>query len=161
MTDTVEELPNEIGYWIADQIQASTLVGDVNYAGWAGYFDMEDLRQKFKGELPENLVGLAAVIVAVWPDGSAVTEAYSNPAHAGWRWLCYEDMFRITDMPDDRDLVFSFDWDLARFEMAGFHIRNWYRLEHFLRKKLRSPKYRGRRVWYYDRPIGNYHLWEL
>ena len=158
MSDIVEELPEDVGLWLGDVLSADITTGTVQYAGWAGYFDVNKL-----DEIPEVLLGMCAVIVAVWPNDSIAVEGFGSHSIAGWRWLQWDECFRESPVPDDRDIVFSFDWDRNRF-MVGekMTVREWETLREFLERKIsKDPKFRGSDVWYYDGIIGNYYLWEL
>jgi hypothetical protein len=165
MAETIEELPPEQGVWIAETIEASVVSGDVNYSGWAWWFDMDRLRVAQGHNYPVEFYDYEVVLVAVWPDGKMQVEAFSDPNTAGWRWLFWDDMFRPTPQPEPQDVVIQYDWDTRRFSIAGstkLGTTKWKALEGFLQHKFRSDsRLADAQLWYYDSMIGNYYHWEL
>lgn len=158
MSDTVEELPAEIGIWLGWNLEAVETEGDIQYAGWAGYFDLERAE-----DLPEELDDYEAAIVVAFKDGTMIVEAFESHGFAGLRWLSWWDSFRKSPEPDDRDIVFTLDDTANRFIVEPhFKVKDYEVMRKWLSKKIQTdPNYFGRKVWFYDHRIGNYYLWEL
>ena len=157
MSDTVEELPAELGMWLGRNLEAVDTEGDVGYAGWAGYFDIEH-----KEDLPEEFDPYAAVILVAWKNGEMSVEAFGDHGVAGLRWLFWWDCFRESPSPKTGDIVFTQDTEFNRFVVAPhFKIKEYDTMIKWLGKKLTQPEFSGSRVWYLDEMIGNYYLWEL
>lgn len=157
MSDTVEELPAELGMWLGRNLDAIDTEGDVAYAGWAGYFELSE-----QEDLPEELDEYVAVIVVAWKNGEMAVEGFGDHNIAGYRWLTWWDCFRETPSPQTGDIIFTQDLRFNRFVVAPhFKIKEYDTMAKWLRKKLEQPEFAGRQVWYLDEMIGNYYHWEL
>lgn len=158
MSDTVEELPAHLGLWLHDNHRAEVVVGTMQYAGWAGYFNVSALEVPY----PEEFENLSAVIVAAWPNGDVAVEAFGGHSMANVRWMQWDECFRYSPTPAEEDIVFTYDWEECKFCIGGMTVRSWKTLHKFLNKKLdNDPAFEGSAVWFYDQLIGNYYQWEL
>lgn len=159
MDETIVSLSRMTGMTISQTLEPVDQVGALEYAGWAGLYEI------CRGDLDSG--DFAAVIVGVWPDGQMMAEGFNDWGVAEFRWLHWWDAFRITDTPSETDLVVTYDDEIGDWILIGtgprdLRFKRWEVLESFINERLRQhSSYRNSKIWYCDRPLGNYHRWEL
>lgn len=152
--EQVDELPESLGVHLVQNHKADAATGHLQMVGWAGYFDTTNLT----GMLDQY----SAVIVAVWPpeeggENKMQVEGFTSDATAGWRYLMWDDVFRMSPMPEDDDVIIWYDNNTHEFVLGSLRVKKWKRLQRFLARKLDGK----RQIWFSDHEIGNYYLWEL
>lgn len=149
--EEVRELDIGVGQFLMSSFDAAPSVGSVDHFGWAGWFDVDDV---------PGIPG-AVVIVGVFPDNSMKVESFDSAAWASWRWLMWDEMFcAVVEAPKQHDMIVILGDD-GRFMEAKTNLifSDWGALDRFVNKI--GLKYRKRKLWFLDRPSGNYYRLDL
>lgn len=155
MADNRVELDADTCEWLLGDCEPLAVAGKQETIGTAALYETGD-------EFPDNV----AAIVVLTANGQYYGEAYPNWPEAGYAWLAYEDAFTLErEEPVEGDIVF-YQSDDHTFYVLPHHIKftNIPAMDSFLRRHLYPKgrdKSKGRRIWFYDAIVGNYHLWPV